>query len=88
MTMTDIEIASAKESAGGPSFVVVDVGKKQKRKAIKQLRKGKGKLTRKVEGMISELRESSALPDGSPLVVIVREKKTDKKRARRLFAGL
>lgn len=88
MTMTDIEIANAKENAGGPSFVVVDVGKKQKRKEIKKLRKGKGKLTRKVEGMISELRESSALPEGSPLVVIVREKKEDKKRARRLFGGL
>jgi hypothetical protein len=84
--MTDTVVTSGQDkSPSGPSFVVVDIGKKQRRKAIKKLRKGKGKLTRKIEAMIAELKESSSLPDDSPLVVVVREKK---KRARRLFGGL
>lgn len=84
--MIDVPGVQEKAPLSDPSFVVIDIGKKQRKKAIKRLRKGKGKLTRKIEEMLVELRESSSLPAGSPVVIVVREKKD--KKARRLFASL
>jgi hypothetical protein len=84
--LIDVPSVQEKSPPGDPSFVVIDIGKKQRKKAIKRLRKGKGKLTRKIEEMLAELRESSSLPAGSPVVIVVREKKN--KKSRRLFADL
>jgi len=62
---------------GAPSsFVVVDLGKKQKRKSIKQLRKGTGKLTGQINELLEEMREQGTLaPGAQPVVIVVREKR-------------
>lgn len=67
---------STRAAADGSSFIVVDLGKKQKRKAIKGLRKGTGKLTVKLKELLDEMREQGTLSaDAQPVVVVVREKK-------------
>jgi hypothetical protein len=67
------------------SLLVVDIGKKQKKKDIKRLRKGEGKLTAKIHDLIEQLREDNAISaDAQPVVIVVREKA---KRAK-LFAGV
>lgn len=54
--------------------IVVDLGK-QKRKAIKRLRKGTGKLMDEVNECIEELRETGVIKGAArPVVVIVKEK--------------
>lgn len=59
----------------GASFLVVDLGKKQKRKDIKRLRKGSGKLTEKIKEMLDELREQNTISAAAqPVVIVVREK--------------
>lgn len=59
----------------GASFLVVDLGKKQKRKDIKRLRKGSGKLTEKIKELLDEMREQNTIsPAAQPVVIVVREK--------------
>ena len=61
--------------------IVVDLGKK-KRKLVRQLRKGRGALLSRVNGVMEELRTAGTLSGGSqPVIVVVREKK----RRRGLF---
>ena len=55
--------------------VVVDIGK-QKRKQIKQLRQGKGKLLDEINSSIQELRTVGNISaTAQPVIVIVREKR-------------
>ncbi|AGP33718.1 hypothetical protein BE04_26680 [Sorangium cellulosum] len=63
------------------SATVVDLGK-QKRKDIKQLRKGQGPLAQAVLDTVAELKTSGTSPAGSIVVVVVEEKS---KRALRFF---
>jgi hypothetical protein len=54
--------------------IVVDLGSKR-RKQIKQLRKGKGKLMDKVNECISELKSSGSISGTvQPVVIVVKEK--------------
>ncbi len=56
-------------------LLVVDLGKKQTKKKLKRLRKGKGPLLSKVSEMIDELREEGVITGAvQPIVVVVREK--------------
>ncbi|ACY13732.1 hypothetical protein [Haliangium ochraceum] len=58
------------------SLIVVDVGKKFRRKQIRKLRKGRGKLMGRVEQLVSDLQDNDALGDNAkPVVIVVREKK-------------
>lgn len=58
-----------------PNLLVVDIGKKQKRKRIKGLRKGRGRLFERVRGVVADLREEGAIDANStPVVIVVREK--------------
>lgn len=58
--------------------VILDLGKK-KRKDVKQLRGGKGKLLEEISSSIEELRTTGAVSaSAQPIIVVVREK--DKKR--------
>ena len=60
-----------------PSVLVIDIGKKQSKKRIKRLRKGKGKLFEKVNETIGELKSRGAIGENvQPLVIIVRKKET------------
>jgi hypothetical protein len=62
--------------------IVLDVGK-QRRKRIKELRRGAGKLMDEINASIEELRTAGALsPEAQPVVVVVRQKR------RKMRAGL
>lgn len=68
--------ASKTTDAHGP--VVVDLGKKR-RKQIRQLRKGHGKLMDEVSRLIEELRVSGSIaPSTQPVVIVVRQKRRTK----------
>jgi hypothetical protein len=55
--------------------VVLDLGK-QRRKQIKQLRRGEGRLLDDINGAIEELRTVGTLgASAQPVVIIVREKR-------------
>jgi hypothetical protein len=61
--------------------VVVDIGKKR-RKQVKQLRRGKGKLVAQVQACIEELRTAGTIAASvQPVIVVVQEKR----RSRRLW---
>lgn len=63
------------ESAAANAPVVVDVGKKR-RKQIKRLRNGRGKLMDQINHLVEELRTSGSISATSqPLVVVVRQKR-------------
>jgi hypothetical protein len=54
--------------------LVVDLGSKKK-KQIKQLRKGKGKLMEKVNQCLNELKASGSITGtAQPVIIIVKEK--------------
>lgn len=56
-------------------LLVVDLGKKQTKKRIRSLRKGRGKLVDRVQDLIAGLREQGAMDENAqPIVVVVREK--------------
>lgn len=64
--------AAAPETASAP--VIVDLGK-QRRKAVKRLRRGEGPLLEDVMACIQELQASGRVAAGAqPVVVIVRPK--------------
>ena len=60
--------------ADGP-VLLVELKKKYRKKQIRRLRKGKGKLARKVEQLLSELQEEG---NTRPVVLVVREKRKKK----------
>lgn len=62
------------DSNAAENAIIVDLGKK-KRKAIKRLRKGTGKLMDEVNDCIEELREAGAISGSAqPVIVVVKEK--------------
>jgi hypothetical protein len=64
----------------GSSLIVVDLGKRQKAKQIRKLRKGGGKLTEKIKELVDELREQRAISaDAQPIIIVVREKPARRK---------
>ena len=63
------------DTAEGQELIVVDLNKRQTKKRIKQLRKGRGKLLGQIGEVISELQEAGTIgADAQPVVVVVREK--------------
>jgi hypothetical protein len=69
----------AKATNAGP-LLVVDIGKKQSKKRIRDLRKGEGKLFEKITLLVEEMKERGTMKgDVQPLVIVVR------KRERRLL---
>ena len=71
--------ATPNEPAGstastGAEPIVFDIGK-QRRKRIKQLRRGEGKLMNEVQAAIGELRRTGSISgNAQPIIIIVREK--------------
>ena len=69
---------------GGPQassakhpIAIVDFGKAQSRARVKRLRKGKGKLVARVEGIVEELMANPAMAEAGPhpvVVIVLREK--------------
>jgi hypothetical protein len=69
------ESTKSADSAASHAPVVVDAGKKR-RKQIRQLRKGRGKLMDEINELVSELRNSGSISASSqPVVVVVRQKR-------------
>ena len=57
------------------STIIVDIGKR-KRKAVKQLRRGKGKLMHRVQETIEDLKANGEIDPSAQTVVVVVEKKS------------
>lgn len=58
-------------------LTIVDMGKKS-RKAVRDLRRGKGRLMDDVEDTIEELRDAGAIPEGSHPVVLIVERQPER----------
>ncbi len=59
--------------------LLIDLGK-CKRKQVKKLRKGEGKLMDKVNEAIDELKASEAIAENAqPIIIVVKEKKRKQK---------
>lgn len=69
-----VQTDSTKTSVAG-GMLVVELGKKQKSKRIKQLREGQGQLFDEIASMIGDLKEQGAIGSNAQPVVIVVEKK-------------
>jgi len=60
-------------TAKDPDVIVVDLGTKR-RKQVKQLRRGKGKLMDKVKEALRELKASNTISSNAqPVVVVIKE---------------
>ena len=67
--------ATGTDASTGPSPVVVDLGKRR-RKQIRQLKKGNGKLLGEVNGAVEELRAAGTIAaDAQPVVFVVRQRR-------------
>jgi hypothetical protein len=67
------EVQTSKVASETP--IILDLGKK-KRKQIKQLKKGTGKLMTEVQDCIQELKQAGRVADHSrPVIVLVRERR-------------
>lgn len=65
---------SAKHSASGPAPIIVDLGRKT-RKKVKRLRRGEGPLMADISQVLSELQTAGKISASAvPVVVVVREK--------------
>lgn len=71
------------DNADQSAPIVIDLGKKS-RKRVRKLRKGKsGRLTDKVTEVIGQMKEAGAIPaSAQPVVIIVRERKRKNKYAK------
>jgi hypothetical protein len=82
MAATPVTTAARTDALTHPSStittsapIVLDLGK-QRRKRVKELRRGAGRLMDEINASIEELRTAGALSaDAQPVVVVVREKR-------------
>lgn len=76
--MSDTKPQDAPASAnnnGESDMLVIDIGKKQKRKRIRQLRKGRGRLFERISDVVDDLRAEGAVDaKATPIVIVVRER--------------
>lgn len=73
------------EQAVPPPPVVVDLGR-HRRKRVRELRRGKGKLMDDVNGALDDLRAAGTIVAGAQTVVVVVRQK--RRRLRTLIPGL
>ena len=58
--------------------VFIDLGKKKK-KAVKQLRNGKGKLVQEIQSTLADLKNAGTISQtAQPVIVVIREKRRNK----------
>jgi Family of unknown function (DUF6200) len=75
-------------STGAKAPVIIDMGK-QRRKRVKGLRRGTGRLADEVNGTIEELRAAGTVsPDTQTVIVIVRQRRRRSNALRTLLPGL
>jgi hypothetical protein len=81
--MADTVNKSSKPSEKAPEItvdsgklLVVDIDKRQSRKRIRKLRKGRGPLMDRIHDLVADLREEGSIDaTAQPLVIVVREKR-------------
>lgn len=74
-TQTKSSTTAAKEA---PPPVVIDLGK-YKRKRVRRLRKGKGRLMDRALDAVDDLRDAGQIAeDAQPVIVVVRQKRRNK----------
>ncbi len=64
-----------------PQAIIIDLGK-QKRKKVKQLRKGRGELLDAIQAKVAELQTQGTLPKGVPPIIVLVGKKAAAARQR------
>ena len=65
---------AAADKAAKPQLVLVELGKRQSPKQIRRLRKGRGKLMRRIQGIVEELTNAGTVSaKAQPVVIVVRE---------------
>lgn len=69
-----VEVIEERRRARHNEFTIVDMGKKSD-KAVRDLRRGRGRLMDDIEDTLEELRDAEAIPEGSHPVVIVVERR-------------
>jgi hypothetical protein len=70
-----VKVTDTRAATPNEGMLLVDLGK-QKRKQVKRLRNGTGKLVGEVQRCIQELQAAGKLSESSqPVIVIVREKR-------------
>jgi hypothetical protein len=63
-----------RDKAGKPEIVIVDLDKVQTPRDVRLLRKGRGKLTSRVERIVNDLVAAGTVkPPAQPVVIVVRE---------------
>ena len=63
------------DRAGSSQLLVVDLGKRQSPKRLKQLRKGRGKLVGRIDQIVADLVEAGTVKAGAqPIVIVIRER--------------
>lgn len=77
--MSDAIVKNPPAGESQSRMVVIDIGKKQKKKTIRRLRQGRGKLLPRVEEAVKDVREEMGESGAAPVVVVV----VRKKRSRR-----
>lgn len=77
--MNESVVAPLPAGGGESRMVVIDIGKKQKKKAIRRLRQGRGKLLPKVEEAVKDIKEELGSTGASPVVVVVVRKKKSRR---------
>jgi hypothetical protein len=64
-----------REQTATPQLVVVDLGRRQNPKQVRRLRKGRGKLVRRIDAIVGELIEAGTIKANvQPVVMVVRER--------------
>lgn len=61
------------------NMLVVDVGKKQSKKRIRQLRRGRGRLLERINDTVADMQANGALKQDAQLVVFVVRRKKSKR---------
>jgi hypothetical protein len=62
------------EKSDKPEIVVVDLGRRQRPKQVRRLRRGQGKLMTRVEGIVNDLVTAGTVKStAQPIVIVVRE---------------
>lgn len=73
------EMTTTSNGTSGEQLLVVDIGKKQSKRRIRQLRKGRGRLFDKINDTVAGLKTEGAIKDNvQPLVIVVRRKEGKK----------
>jgi hypothetical protein len=71
---TDVGVSKS-SAASKATPVVLDLGKRR-RKQIRQLRRGQGKLLDDINGAVEELRTAGTLSvDAQPVIVVIQQKR-------------